>query len=745
MKFFAGLVLLLIVDSSWALPHAMTLQFPAKIEAPRWQFDAKKIQTLKGPALAMAKVKTAYTDGNAEGCLKIVQSLYAQAVGLTNWLLVKEGQCAQLIAKDKVRMQAFNKWLKRLQSDSIWLHDGPQADSLREIYIQILLRQFKLQIQFDRKQAWLNLEKLSSLMSWLGPQDRFEYFKLAGELAFLEQSQEMARAYLTQALHLREDSEIRARLESISKKPESSNAVAVEVPSPDPDLGITDGERQLLDQMRSAIRIGDLLAAIEDGVLLIRKFSGGERARWASDRILEIYLELAGRADEKYIPIRGKAVDRMMEADGSRLYRWANNAYAKGYYEDALKLADASFERLVGLPDSTKSLALVAASALAAGKYDRGVKAYENLVVQHFGSPESVEALFRLGLIRYRKGDYASAASFMERLLALPETEDYEYRALYWQWRALQKSKSELAAGVVNKLISKYPVSLYGLKAKAELNNNQLSWDKKNKLKVSSDIWMTASEQQSFERLQSLLKAGWFEEAQEEMARWPLPRGVEEKLIRAQWHVAAFDYQRGFDLIQQVWSEKSDWTDWSILQMIYPREYSDFVRSEAKSNDIDPALIWSVIRQESSFATVASSPSNAYGLMQVIGPTANEVAKQLRFKEDLKIPENLFEPAINIRIGSHYLTRLIRGYKGHIPLALAAYNAGPGRIRKWLASRTELGQLESTAIFSVETDLWVDELPWSETSFYVKAVLRNFLIYRLQDGNNLKLEELVKR
>jgi soluble lytic murein transglycosylase len=150
-----------------------------------------------------------------------------------------------------------------------------------------------------------------------------------------------------------------------------------------------------------------------------------------------------------------------------------------------------------------------------------------------------------------------------------------------------------------------------------------------------------------------------------------------------------------------------------------------------------------LMRQESSFRARAISSANAFGLMQVLPATAAEVATMGKWKAALVMPEDLFNPDINIRVGSIYLARLVRAFKGNVPLALASYNAGIGRLRKWLAARTDLKDVEGKKTSSPDEEIWIDELPWEETSTYVKAVLRNLLIYQLYGRGTLQLEDPV--
>jgi soluble lytic murein transglycosylase len=147
----------------------------------------------------------------------------------------------------------------------------------------------------------------------------------------------------------------------------------------------------------------------------------------------------------------------------------------------------------------------------------------------------------------------------------------------------------------------------------------------------------------------------------------------------------------------------------------------------------------SLIRQESSFRYDVKSPSHAVGLMQLLPSTAQEIAKQYKLKDFG--PSSLLDPDVNIKLGSVYLARLIKQFNGNVPIALAAYNTGQGRMRRWLGSRKDVSPLQKPGTSAAEVEVWIDEMPWDETSFYVKAVLRNWMIYKLLNGNKVSLSE----
>lgn len=142
----------------------------------------------------------------------------------------------------------------------------------------------------------------------------------------------------------------------------------------------------------------------------------------------------------------------------------------------------------------------------------------------------------------------------------------------------------------------------------------------------------------------------------------------------------------------------------------------------------NPALVHAVIRQESAFDTQATSGAGARGLMQLMPATAKGLAQQMNISHSHQ--QLTADPAHNLNLGSTYLAQLIDTFDGSVVLALAAYNAGPSRVRRWL---TEYGDPRDGSILAAVD--WVESIPYPETRNYVQRVLENLPIYgyRLQD------------
>ena len=147
----------------------------------------------------------------------------------------------------------------------------------------------------------------------------------------------------------------------------------------------------------------------------------------------------------------------------------------------------------------------------------------------------------------------------------------------------------------------------------------------------------------------------------------------------------------------------------------YPLEYVEAISANSKLYNVEPELIASIINVESSYNPQAQSNKGAVGLMQVLPTTAEWVCNRIgrEYKQD-----NLYDPSVNIQIGTYYIAYLI-GYFGDENLAICAYNAGMGNVKKWLGVVDYSSDGES-----------LDNIPFKETEKYLDQVLKNKSIYK---------------
>lgn len=153
------------------------------------------------------------------------------------------------------------------------------------------------------------------------------------------------------------------------------------------------------------------------------------------------------------------------------------------------------------------------------------------------------------------------------------------------------------------------------------------------------------------------------------------------------------------------------------ITVFYPLPHKALVEKYAATYQVDPYLVFAMIRTESQFQTEATSSRGARGLMQLMPDTARWAAQHVgiaNYNENM-----LTDPEINIQLGCWYLADLSREFQNRTPLVIAAYNAGRGNVREWLVSGVWDGSEEN-----------VKTIPFLETRNHVKRVLNDYEVYR---------------
>lgn len=721
--------------------QSQKLSTDIKLPAPRWMYDPQ--QTVEGNAVikTLAGMKWYYQEKNWSACIQSFSKLAKLAPSLKPWTARQRILCAQKLAEEKDDWKPLQQATFFVENHPEWLVKGPYSESLNSTRFEAMTQLLELQVKSSRKAAWKTFETLQAYEKDLTDEQRARVFRLGGELAFVEQNLRKALGFFERSFEAQKSKEVSDRLVAIRSRllgeKVEAGAAQTEV-AKDKTLYLGEEENGIYERMQKALAAKDFVSAVEDGVKLIVKFPGGAASSWAEDQILRIYLTVAGESREEFRLLQSRVIKQMKDADPERLMRWATNAYWRTYYPDALELAEEAYQKYEGQSQASKALYIAGKSALYIGDNSLAKKHLRNLTEKYSGSEETEEALFLLGLHHIRQGEYSEAAGELERLLALSQNQKWIYRGLHWYWRALQKFNKEKSVEAAQRLESEFPLTYYGLRARAELNGNRLSWQQTTGA-VSEEFWLSSSENLAWERYQILLKAGWFEEAQAELQGLPESHSPAAKVVIARLWGLALNHFKAIKLVNEAWDEAPELRSRSLIEMIFPKEFHHFVVSEVKGGTISPNLVYALIRQESSFRPEAMSHAGARGLMQLMLPTAQDMLSNAEKKSFG--PEDLLRPDLNIRLGVRYLERLSRAFDGHLPITLAAYNAGIGRMRKWMASRSETKDLLSQKSSDPFSELWVDELPWDETSDYVKSVLRNYLIYQMLESGELALKD----
>jgi soluble lytic murein transglycosylase len=163
------------------------------------------------------------------------------------------------------------------------------------------------------------------------------------------------------------------------------------------------------------------------------------------------------------------------------------------------------------------------------------------------------------------------------------------------------------------------------------------------------------------------------------------------------------------------------WRSQAFWDALSPVTQKQLLYELAGTEKVDPMLLAAIIKSESGFNPFAESRRGALGLMQLMPDTAAQMAHELKI--NYQDADDLYTQEVNLRIGAHYFAKLLRSYNGSLVLALAAYNAGPAKLRAW--GLQPWGQ---------DQDLLLAAIPLVETRVYVRRVLWHYRFFkRMQD------------
>ncbi|MFI3188312.1 lytic transglycosylase [Crenothrix sp. D3] len=306
-------------------------------------------------------------------------------------------------------------------------------------------------------------------------------------------------------------------------------------------------------------------------------------------------------------------------------------------------------------------------------------------------------------------------------LTSLTTVEQQQPKWQYWQARALAETGDAVAAQIVfNKLA--LDRSFYGFLAADIVSQPYQAMDKPVLL-AGNELELLANEA-DFKVAQELSFLHRDVEAKRQWSfavkKLPKERIAFAAKLAQSWH---------WDQIAIVTLVQADY--WDDLALRFPVTYADQVQSNASLQQLDPALVFGLMRQESMLDKDAQSPVGARGLMQIMPETGQQIARKMN--EPWQSASSLFNPDTNIRYGTFYYKQMVNRFNGNFALAAAAYNAGPHRVDQWLPS----GQW-------MPADIWIETIPFKETRKYVTSVLSYAMIYsqRLQ-SNALKIKKLL--
>jgi soluble lytic murein transglycosylase len=411
----------------------------------------------------------------------------------------------------------------------------------------------------------------------------------------------------------------------------------------------------------------------------------GPYLQWAS------LLEHPQRSLDGLIASPDLAVDPMaLLAGWTRLTR-ANPSAAKERYQGLMSAR--------GLTRETGSPYALALALSLAWNHDPAALEYFDLVAARDLDDSALEWRARAAILA---GDWKLAS---KSIASLSETNRQTARWRYWSARAAaQLHDSSQAQRLYESLLG--DDNYYSGMAAARLHRTVIP--RLQTLPVDKELLAAIERVPAMERARELFLCGMREEA---LAEWQLGYGQLSDAGRLQ----SIRLAAGWGWYEQAIAVASAQQVFNDYVLLYPRPFDTQVEQAARLAQLSPDLIYGVLRQESLYRADAVSSADARGLMQLQLDTARRTARHLkRAQPDLP---DLFDSATSTLLGAARLRTLLDQFADQIPVALAAYNAGPNAVTRWLPSKP------------VDSDVWIENIPYGETRVYVERILWHALTF----------------
>lgn len=555
----------------------------------------------------------------------------------------------------------------------------------------------------------------------------------AGELSLEQKKSSAALQFYLLAYEQRASAWLRSKILELDPKLKLEEVEKVKPTAMSPE------EKSSFEKFEKQVRLSNYIEAISKGVDYLIEYPQGEKTESVKKEVAKIYMRLSsGRSDESAIA-RKKAVKKMMPAPADFLIDWAQTMFWRERYEDLIYLLHDQLDKDLPAEQRLQMLMQLGRASLHSANFPEAAKFFEVVVEKHTGSASYAEAAFRLGLVYYRLKKYDKSEATLQKYVDLGTSDDFEVSGRYWLWRSQEKLKLDKAKLTRDRLFADYPLSYFGIRAGVDAEKFQeiLPHDKALDV-LSVDLPLTEQQKLSWAAIQTLMESSWLGEARAEIGILAeAAKDAKSQILISKLYARTGQFLQASRYMWPALRADPSLRVKENLETIFPRLFNDEISKLIARYNLTPFLVKALIRQESSFRVEAESGAGAKGLMQIMRPTAVEIARDLKIS-GFNARRDLFDPEVNLRIGSNYLFRLLKAFDGKTPLALAAYNAGIGNVRNWQKNRQDLDP-NKLSLSDPDSELWVDELPWLETSGYVKNVLRNWLVYRLLEDPETKV------
>ena len=521
---------------------------------------------------------------------------------------------------------------------------------------------------------------------------------------------------------------------------------------------------------------GDLKAAAETYDLLDREYPASRQARDAAPRLTALARHLPAQTAEERLLRAVVRAEALLDADLGRealallrplarqvaasdtgdrlrvalgrawaatgrrreaLAEWARVRSGSPYEAEAcfrrarnLERADdrlVAYEEVAGRFPTTRfaeqALITIAQHYQKDAHHEAALPYYQRLLALFPDGTWARQAAWRMAWADLLQGRREAAAEAMERAARRWPDARETPAFLYWAGRAREAlGQRDVAAAIFAETVRRYKHAYHGMRAADALRRLP-------PLPVAPDPsptpdaglgWTSppAIPEPALDRVRELTIVGRIEDAIAELGTVPATPVATATIGWLEWRrgrlrPAIVAMKRAYP-----WyiSEAGDALPVDMWRILYPLGFGEMIEAKSYEEGLDPALVAALICQESTFDAAALSPAGARGLMQIIPPTGRALARVMGvpFK-----PRDLGDPNVSLEFGTRYLAGLLDRYGNRIDRALAAYNAGPNRVDQWMSPDPEMS-----------SEVFIENIPFSETRHYVATVLANQAHYR---------------
>lgn len=527
------------------------------------------------------------------------------------------------------------------------------------------------------------------------------------------------------------------------KKLQNLAASGISIPEPSGELRYQRG-RNLFDVARHGEAVVEFKAVLAGNDSVNRD----EVTQKLSEALIQ--LKQYDEAKRYLSDLAGRTGRPELASDA--LFWMGRLAIREGREERLLEVDKQLADRYPASSDRPRLLFMIGDFYEGRNRTEQAIKTYERLIAEWPSDPSAEDAFWRLGWIAYKGRRYSDTIQIFSDHLKQNPASSLGGQFGYWIGRSAEAiHQPETAIRAYRDVCRNFLRTFYCQQAAKRLSrldapvvgdgggdsraaglthSDASSGNGPSPVRTifdtdpGVDSPLTQDRHYAMER--ELMALQLTPEAVEELSylsgRYATDRSMVLKLADLLYE--AQDYYHSVRLLRlyfpNVLDQGGDDVPKSFWEQAYPHQFLEWVKEQTPSDTTNPHLVAAVVREESAYDPKAISRVGAVGLMQLMPYTGEWVANQVGLKPFN--PDLLMDGSTNVRLGAWYLQHLVEQFNGNIVLAVASYNAGPDAVGRWAEKGAR------------DPDEFIESIPYNETRYFTKRVLRSYNEYRRIDG-----------